>query len=125
MKTAVRHSKKGKRNKLAIVGAVAAVVVVAGIGFFVWHEQPSFCNAFCLRSGCHDLTRDDLTEKTADMAFNPHRWQHEEFECSDCHKSHCASVLYCTKCHTDAVAGLPEGWVTYGESEQIMGIPAA
>lgn len=220
--------KKGKKNKLAIVGAVAVVVVVAGVGFFVWHEQPSFCDAFChasmdayvetfdndsgatgidkygndvadghamlvathkeqglacldchvpaitqqvgevmetvsgnytvvaradgkgtalhevgtvelmensghgtdgdafcLRSGCHDLTREELTEKTADRAFNPHRWEHDEFECSDCHKSHRASVLYCTKCHTDAEADLPQGWVTYGQSEQIMEIPAA
>ena len=26
---------------------VAAVIVVAGAGFWVWHEQPSFCNAIC------------------------------------------------------------------------------
>ena len=31
-----------------IVAAVVAVVVaVAGGGFWVWHEQPSFCNAIC------------------------------------------------------------------------------
>lgn len=30
-----------------VAGVVAAVVVVAGIGMWVWHEQPSFCNAFC------------------------------------------------------------------------------
>ena len=26
---------------------VAAIIVVAGAGFWVWHEQPSFCNAIC------------------------------------------------------------------------------
>ena len=26
---------------------MAAVIVVAGAGFWVWHEQPSFCNAIC------------------------------------------------------------------------------
>lgn len=37
-----------KRKKTAIVvSVVAAIVVVAGAGFFVWHEQPSFCNAIC------------------------------------------------------------------------------
>ena len=220
--------KKGKKNRLAILGAVVAVVAVAGVGMFVWHEQPGFCDAFChqsmdayvetydnhsgaegadkygnvvsdssammvvshkdhdlacldchvpavtqqigevmqtvsgdyavlaradgkgtalhevgtvelmensghgsdgdgfcLRSGCHDLTREELTAKTADMQFNPHRWQHEEFECSDCHKSHRASVFACTQCHTDAEASLPDGWVTYDRSQQILEIPAA
>lgn len=37
-----------KRNKrFAIIGVVAAIVIVAGAGFWVWHEQPSFCNAIC------------------------------------------------------------------------------
>ena len=26
---------------------MAAVIVVAGAGFWVWHETPSFCNAIC------------------------------------------------------------------------------
>ena len=219
-------AKRRKRNRLVIIGAAVAIVAGAGAGMFVWHEQPSFCNAFChhsmdayvetysyaagsagadkygnqvdnssammvvshkdhnlacldchvpaitqqigevietvsgdytvvpraassgtalhevgtvelmensghgsdgdgfcLRSGCHDLTRDDLTEKTADMEFNPHRWSHSEFECSDCHKSHRASVLYCTRCHTEAEASLPEGWIAYDTNEQIMEIP--
>lgn len=39
--------KKPKR-KIGIVGGVlAAVVVVTGAGFWVWHEQPSFCDAIC------------------------------------------------------------------------------
>ena len=38
--------KKGKR--LLIVLAVLAVIGVgAGIGGWIWHEQPSFCNAIC------------------------------------------------------------------------------
>ena len=37
-----------KRKKWpVVVGVVVAVLVVAGAGFFVWHEQPSFCNAIC------------------------------------------------------------------------------
>lgn len=35
-------------NKARIVLATtAAVVVVAGAGFWIWHEQPGFCNALC------------------------------------------------------------------------------
>lgn len=41
-------SKKKKKKKLPIIlGVIAVVIVVAGAGFFVWHEQPSFCNAIC------------------------------------------------------------------------------
>ena len=39
---------KRKRRKWPLVaGVVAVVLVAAGIGFFAWHEQPSFCNAIC------------------------------------------------------------------------------
>lgn len=41
-------AKGGKRRRAPIVCAVVAVVVVcAGGGFYVWHNQPSFCNAIC------------------------------------------------------------------------------
>ncbi len=37
-----------KRHRLGItLGCVVVVLVVAGAGFAVWHEQPSFCNAIC------------------------------------------------------------------------------
>lgn len=38
--------KKGKKWPI-VVGIVAVVVIAAGAGFWVWHEQPSFCNAIC------------------------------------------------------------------------------
>lgn len=39
---------KRSRKKISIIVAVTLVVLVlAGSGFFVWHEQPSFCNAIC------------------------------------------------------------------------------
>lgn len=41
------EKRSNKRKKWTIIGVVAAVAVVAGVGFFVWHEQPSFCNAIC------------------------------------------------------------------------------
>lgn len=43
----VPDSKKPK--KTALIGGVvaAAIVVVAGAGFWTWHEQPSFCGAIC------------------------------------------------------------------------------
>lgn len=75
---------------------------------------------FCLKSGCHDMTRADLTAATANMERNPHSWQHGEEACTTCHKSHRASVLYCTQCHSDAVDELPDGWVTYEQGKKLV-----
>ena len=82
--------------------------------------------AFCLKSGCHVdasgteiSTREDLMKATADKAFNPHSNHHGEANCSDCHKSHRASVMQCTQCHNDAAASMPEGWVDYKTGKQI------
>lgn len=36
-----------KKNKLKIVLPILAVIVVAAIGFWVWHNTPGFCNAIC------------------------------------------------------------------------------
>ena len=214
-------SKKRLGRKGAItLGVVAAVVVVAAIGLFVWHEQPSFCSAichtpmdsylptyeaepgqqavdkwgnqipdaagmmaathrvegtdcldchvptigeqvsegiswvsgnyeiynmgsysnvmmersltdlteargianeeFCLNSGCHNMTREQLEESTADMAFNPHKASgHGAVDCGTCHKAHRQSVMYCTKCHDAAMANLPEGWISYQEAQAL------
>lgn len=37
---------KGRKAKV-LLGVCAAVLVVGGASFMVWHEQPSFCNAIC------------------------------------------------------------------------------
>ncbi|MEG0621206.1 MAG: salivary glue protein Sgs-3, partial [Raoultibacter sp.] len=44
--TEAAAKKKGKKWPI-VVGVVVAVLVVAGIGGFIWHEQPSFCSAIC------------------------------------------------------------------------------
>lgn len=204
--------KKGKKKWPIVVGVVVVVLIAAGAGFWVWHEQPSFCNAichtpmdpylptyeaepgqpstdkwgnevadassmlaathraqegttcmgchvptlseqineginwvtgnyvypleergvddltearglevdqFCLNESCHNLTRDDLAEMTADMDYNPHVAQHGEIDCSECHKAHRASVDYCTQCHTESK--LPAGWLTTAEANKLQG----
>lgn len=211
-------SRKAKRAIAASV--VAVVVIAAGAGFWMWHEQPSFCNAvchspmdpyvemfqqeagqpgvdkygndvlntssmlaiahkaegldclschvptiseqisevsewvggrfavpeplaersttvmsvargqdadsFCLNPACHNYTREQLETlpAVAGMKYNPHAGQHNEMggesaqpACTDCHKSHRASVMYCTKCHVDA--DVPEGWITYQEQRDL------
>ncbi len=210
---------RSRKKTLTVVGVIAAVIVVAGIGFLVWHEQPSFCNAichtpmdpylptyeapvneqgidkwgndvsdcsammapvhreengdtclschvptlgeqvsegmhwitgnyevletqtgqmvvpeksleelvaargiepdqFCLNESCHNMTRDQLKEATADFERNPHQAQHGERSCSDCHKAHRASINACSECHDDA--DIPEGWITHDESEKLV-----
>lgn len=204
--------KKGKKKWPIVVGVVVVVLIAAGAGFWVWHEQPSFCNAichtpmdpylptyeaepgqpatdkwgnevadassmlaathraqegttcmgchvptlseqisegiswvtgnyvapleerdldqltearglegdqFCLNEACHNMTRDDLAEMTADMDYNPHVAQHGEIDCSECHKGHRASVDYCTQCHTESK--LPAGWLTTAEANKLQG----
>ncbi|MCB7038351.1 cytochrome c3 family protein [Eggerthella sinensis] len=200
--------KKGKKWPI-VVGVVVVVLIAAGAGFWVWHEQPSFCSAichtpmdpylttyeqeagqpgvdkwgnevansssmmavvhkdqgedclschvptlseqmsegmnwvtgnyvypleerdtemlteargieddaFCLNESCHNLTREDLQKATADMEFNPHVAQHGEIACSECHKAHRASVMYCTQCHSEAE--VPEGWLTVAEANKL------
>lgn len=40
-------AQKPKKKWPIVTAVVVIVVAVAGIGFWVWHEQPSFCNAIC------------------------------------------------------------------------------
>jgi len=75
---------------------------------------------FCMNENCHsDKSRETLTSDLEARSWNPHRWQHGEIKCSECHKSHRASVMYCTQCHTEAAEGMPEGWLTYDEAKQL------
>ena len=75
----------------------------------------------CLNEACHNLTREDLIEKTSHMdPYNPHSPHHMELECTTCHKAHRASVLYCSQCH--AQVEIPEGWISMGESNELTGI---
>ena len=72
---------------------------------------------FCLNMACHALTRDQLIQKTASMKRNVHLMPHENLDCGTCHKSHRASVNYCSKCHTDAT--IPDGWLTVEEEQAL------
>lgn len=74
----------------------------------------------CLNESCHNVTRGDLESATNDSAINPHDNRHGEISCSECHKSHRASVNYCTQCHDDA--SVPEGWLTMAEANKLEGV---
>lgn len=72
---------------------------------------------FCLNSACHDMSKEELSKVYEDWDRNPHSWHHTEYTCSDCHKSHRASVMVCSQCHDDST--LPEGWISFEESQQL------
>lgn len=76
-----KDAKKGKKKWPIVAGVVAVVLVAAGAGFFVWHEQPSFCNAIChtpmdayvetVTDGSHDKFGNELDQAGMEsmMAF--------------------------------------------------------
>ena len=159
-----------------VVGVVVVVLIAAGAGFWVWHEQPSFCAAICHTPmdeyletyeqeagtagvdkwgnevantnamlavshkaqgkdcmACHVPTLSEqmsegmnwvtgnyvypLEERDTEMLTEAHQPQHGEIECSECHKAHRASVMYCTQCHSEAE--VPEGWLTVAEANKL------
>lgn len=73
--------------------------------------------SFCLNSACHDMTKEELSTVYEDWDRNPHSWHHSEYTCSDCHKSHRASVMVCSQCHDDSA--LPAGWITFEQSKEL------
>lgn len=73
---------------------------------------------FCLNESCHDISRSDLIELTADKyEFNPHATQHGAQDCTSCHKAHRESVMLCTECHSEAE--VPDGWVSAAEGKKL------
>ncbi|MDD5807371.1 MAG: cytochrome c3 family protein [Eggerthellales bacterium] len=88
--------KKGKKLPI-ILGVVAVVIVAAGAGFFVWHEQPTFCNAICHTpmdayvetyvDGTYDKYGNEMTEegKAAMTAYNHGQITDGEVDCLACH----------------------------------------
>ena len=39
--------KKDRKRLWITIGVIAGVIVVAAVGFAIWHETPGFCNAVC------------------------------------------------------------------------------
>lgn len=40
-------AKRPAKKKWIVLGVVVAVIVVAGAGFWAWHNTPGFCNSIC------------------------------------------------------------------------------
>lgn len=71
--------RRGKRAGI-IIGIIAGVVIVAGAGFWIWHEQPSFCGTMC-----HDTMGTYLANyEDSDMLSHAHATA--GVACLDCHE---------------------------------------
>lgn len=90
-------SKKRKKWPI-VVGIVAVVLVAAGAGFWVWHEQPSFCAAICHtpmdeylvtydqepNTAGVDKYGNDVTNTSAMLAVS-HKATEDSVDCLGCH----------------------------------------
>lgn len=93
-----------------------------------WDGEPG--ETFCANENCHVyLLGDDgklsyakLADSTKTREFNPHEQHHENLtlDCTACHKGHRASTIVCQGCHQHEDITLPDGWVTYDRSKQIL-----
>ncbi|HIW76751.1 MULTISPECIES: cytochrome c3 family protein [Gordonibacter] len=74
--------KRLKRRRVVTVLSVIAVVIIgAGAGFWVWHEQPSFCGTMC-----HDTMGSYLNTYEGDQ-FLVAQHAGEGVVCLDCHEA--------------------------------------
>lgn len=72
--------KRRKKSLWMGVGIVVAVVICAGVGFSMWHNQPTFCNAICHKP--MDVYVDGFYNDTSLLA---HTHQKSHVNCLDCH----------------------------------------
>lgn len=97
--------------------AAGYVVSEVSLGDLVAARGASSAAEFCLNDGCHNISREELAQKTEGMSRNPHNSHLGDVDCGECHKAHRASVMYCSRCHSDA--DIPEGWISYQQSQQL------
>ncbi len=72
--------KRSRKRWPIAVAVVAVVLVVAGVGFTMWHSQPTFCNAICHEP--MDPYVEGYYGQPEQMAFTH---QVEDVACLDCH----------------------------------------
>lgn len=88
-----------KKTKVA-AGVIIAVVLVGGIGFYQWHEQPSFCGAIChdpmdmylvnYTDGQYDAYGNEMQSDAQSMAMMA--YMHKEVNNQTCLQCHVAAM---------------------------------
>ncbi len=115
---AAEPAAKAKKKWPVVLGVVAAVLLLAGIGMFVWHEQPSFCGAIC-----HD-TMDAYLEgyNQEDNAAGVDKYGNDV---ANTHSmlavSHKSQNVACLGCHVPSVSQqIGEGMMTISGSYTVV-----
>ena len=75
--------KRPVQKKWIVLGVVAAVIVVAGAGFWAWHNTPGFCNAIC--HSPMDAYVETYDSNDPGMLVTQHKEAGDS--CLDCHEA--------------------------------------
>ena len=75
--------KRSVQKKWIVLGVVAAVIVVAGAGFWAWHNTPGFCNAIC--HSPMDAYVETYDSNDPGMLVTQHKEAGDS--CLDCHEA--------------------------------------
>jgi hypothetical protein len=78
-----KPKRKRRRKLLIALGAAVVVVAALGVGFAVWHEQPSFCNAVCHQP--MDNYVEGYYSQQAGLLAADH--SQADVSCLDCHEA--------------------------------------
>ena len=75
--------KRPVQKKWIVLGVVVAVIVVAGAGFWAWHNTPGFCNAIC--HSPMDAYVETYDSNDPGMLVTQHKEAGDS--CLDCHEA--------------------------------------
>ena len=82
-----KKKKRSSKRAFIVLGVVVAVIVVAGIGFWVWHETPNFCGTMC-----HDTMGSYLEGyENSDLLVAEHAANN--VRCLDCHEAEISTQI--------------------------------
>ena len=93
--------KKAASLKAKIIAIVCAVIAVAGVGFWQWHETPEFCTAIC-HTPMDDIYRQTLYANPYEASTDKWGNQVEKADAMLASK-HGAMGKKCMACHEPAI----------------------
>ncbi|MEE1480826.1 MAG: cytochrome c3 family protein [Slackia isoflavoniconvertens] len=83
----VKAEKVGKKRWPVVVSVIVAVLVVAGIGGFAWHNTPSFCGTVCHSSMSEHVDNYYGADGTNGAGLAHWHGVNAGTTCLDCHKA--------------------------------------